>query len=186
MDTLLEYFIERVQRTYFSNFPVYRTPEGRYAGVFMKHYLLTRFDEIGPGCACAGLECLSPGGQTLSIEALQRLCGPIQSTMVLDRFVRSIHLLNFMAQEHPWHTLFLPVTQALIVGANAEHGMVFRAILQRLELEKFQFGIVLPATLRQDHALFSRVCAAYRQHGFLLAEQQSGSCQPKLIALLNS
>jgi len=178
MDQLLDNFIEKVQRTYFSNFPVYRTGAGEYAGVFMKHLLQTRFNELSPDCAHASLVCHSPGGKIISIESLQRLCGPIQSAMVLDRFVRSIHLLNFMAIEPRWHTLYLPVTQALIIGAGADHGKVFREILERLPLGNHQFGIALPATLKQDPVLFSRVSCAYRQHGFLLAEQQADTILP--------
>lgn len=170
MDPLLKFFIDRVQRTYFSNFPLYKSADNRYTGVFMKHQLNTRFMLIEQDCAIAQLNCIGPNDKPINIEDLQRLCRVSQSAIVLDRFVRSIHLLNLMAEPERWRIVYLPVTQALITGVETGHGQVFGEILKQLGLRSTQFCILLPDTLRQDPLRFEQVTQAYQYHGFATTE----------------
>jgi len=175
MDPLLAFFINRVQRTYFSGFPIYRTPEDTYAGAFMKHRLSSRFEAVGEDCVIAELECVAPTGAMVDIESLQKLCRASQSAVVLDRFIRSVHLLNLMNNPTRRDTVFLPVTQALITGVSHNHGSVFRTILERLELQNHQFGILLPSDLQIDKNRFKQIIQAYQRNGFLTAERTAQS-----------
>lgn len=170
MDPLLKFFIDRVQRTYFSDFPLYKNADNRYTGVFMKHQLNTHLTLIEPDCAIAQLKCISPSGGNINIESLQRLCRVSQSAIVLDRFVRSVHLLNLMTEPDRWRLVYLPVTQALITGVESDHGRVFGEILAQLGLRSTQFSILLPDSLRQDRQRFEQVTQAYQRNGFATTE----------------
>jgi len=97
MDPLLSFYHHRVQQQYFSDFPIQSTEQGEYAGTFMKHRIGTRFISIDNNTLATPL-CTAPGGQTIDHETLIGLCRVSQSAIILDRFMRSIHLLNFMRQ----------------------------------------------------------------------------------------
>ena len=176
MDTLLTFFIDRVHGPYFSNFPIHQTLQGEYVGKFMKHEIASRFRTLNPSRALAELACTSPAGLEINLEDLQRMCRASQSAVILDRFIRSIHLLNLMRQPTRWDTVFLPVSMGLIDGVGQDHGLVFRTILNSLELLRPKIGIVLPDTLLRCPERFAEVAESYRQNGFLIAvhDQKQG------------
>lgn len=168
MSKLLTFFTERVHSLYFSGFPIHLSEQGEFFGTFIKHRLESRFQPLADGGAVAMTHCLTPAGQPVGIERLLGLCQASQSPLVLDRFVRAIHLLNYMRLDCPWHTLYLPVSLTLVAGVESEHGKIFRDILDRLGLEK-RFGILLPAELQQQPEQLATIGRNYRRHGFVTA-----------------
>ncbi|EEG07877.1 hypothetical protein [Pseudogulbenkiania ferrooxidans] len=168
MSKLLTFFTERVHSLYFSGFPIHLSEQGEFFGTFIKHRLASRFQPQQDGSAVAMTQCLSPAGHTIEIERLLGLCQASQSPLVLDRFVRVIHLLNYLRLDCPWHTLYLPVSLTLVAGVEAEHGKVFRDILNRLGLEH-RFGILLPEALQQQPERLAAIGGNYRRHGFATA-----------------
>ncbi|WP_028535954.1 hypothetical protein [Paludibacterium yongneupense] len=169
MTDLLDFFTSRVQSQYFSGFPIYQSAEGAFYGEYMKIRLFSRFDELGDGQALASLVGLTALGTPIEPATLYRLSPTSQSAAVLDRFIRSIHLLNFLQQPTRYQPLYLGVSSALIDEVHGEHGRTFRDILQRLDLDGHPFGIVLPDELAAAPARRRQIAANYRRHGFLVA-----------------
>lgn len=168
VNTLLDFFVKRVHGFYFSSFPIYYSADGTFFGEFMKNRVETRFEVVGPDMAIAQTFCTTPTHIPLELETLLKLCRTSQSPVVLDRFVRAIHLLNFMEQNTPWEKLFLPVSFTLIAGVDTDHGKVFRDILNRLELNH-QFGILLPQALANSPDKLEQICRNYHKNGFITA-----------------
>jgi hypothetical protein len=140
----------------------------------MKIRLLSRFDEFGDGQALATLVGLTALGTPIETGTLYRLSPTSQSAAVLDRFIRSIHLLNFLHGGQHYRPLYLTVSAALIDEVDAEHGRTFRDILRRLDLDDHPFGIVLPDTLAGQPARRDAIAASYRRYGFLVAMNAAG------------
>ena len=83
----------------------------------------------------ASLHGLREGGEEISGEAVYALCEQASSVIYLDRLCRTLHALNFLAQQrttggflqvqvHPRHLLAVP----------SQHGLVYEAILKRCGL----------------------------------------------------
>jgi hypothetical protein len=168
MDATLSRFIERVHSQYFSHFPIEPTGEGDYAGRWMKYRIHTRFSTPQAGVVIAVGRFFAPTGEETDLTTLLRLCRVSERALVLDRFVRSVHLLNLSRYDSGTSTVYLPVSMALVAGVNANHGAVFRAIVDRLELDR-PLGILLPTALRRQPAHYRSVAAAYHANGFATA-----------------
>lgn len=179
MDALLQHVVTRVHSQAFSGFPIYRTDGNDYAGEFMKHRIRSRFlPQTGRRLLAVPL-CSSPTGAVLPFETLIRLCRASETAVVLDRFVRTIHLLNLMRNDPAlpadYDTVFLPVSMALVQGVPADHGKAFRTILERLGWQHTPLGIVLPEALWSQQARWHAVARAYRANGFAIARQVPGN-----------
>lgn len=188
MDPLLQHFVARVHSHYFSGFPIYRTGGLDYAGEFMKHRIRSRFLPQERRRLLAVPLCSDPTGAPLPLEALTRLCRASDTAVVLDRFVRTIHLLNLMRDDPAipadCDTVFLPVGIALIHGVPGDHGKVFRTILTRLGWQRYRLGILLPEALSREPARWRTVARAYRANGFAVACHAPGDPLTLLDACL--
>lgn len=168
MDRQLKHFIERVHSQYFSHFPILPTAEGDYAGLWMKYRIHSRFDMPERNVLLASGRFIAPTGDETGLETLLHLCRVSERALVLDRFVRAVHLLNLLRRDTGAATLYLPVSMALIQGVPDNHGAAFRAIVDRLAFDR-PLGILLPAALGRQPAAYRRIAAAYRANGFAVA-----------------
>lgn len=172
MDTELNRFLERVHSHYFSHFPIVPAADGGYAGLWMKYRIHSRFSTPASGIVLAQGRFIAPTGAETGINTLLRLCRVSERALVLDRFVRAVHLLNLLRRDTGSSTIYLPVSMALVQGVPERHGAVFRCIIERLELDR-PFGILLPEALGRQPARYRQVADAYRANGFAVSSDDS-------------
>ncbi len=162
------HFAERVQAQYFSHFPIVADGQGGYAGLFLKHRIESEMLPLGEDSWLARTRYRAPGGQTVREADVIALCRASETAVVLDRFARSIHLLNLSGRVNARQLVYLPVSMALIDGVQSGHGTVFRDILTRLGLP-CRIGILLPDELGQQPDRLAAISASYEQNGFVTA-----------------
>ncbi|TDR73062.1 hypothetical protein [Paludibacterium purpuratum] len=167
-DDRLSFFIRQVQSHYFSHFPIVADADGGYAGLFLKHRVETELRRPRPDMWLAHTRYRAPTGQAVREDTVIALCRASETAVVLDRFARSVHLLNLLSRARPAQTIYLPVSRALIDGVPEGHGTVFRDIVERLALP-CRIGIMLPATLAAEPERLARIAASYRDNGFVTA-----------------
>jgi hypothetical protein len=168
MNDLLDHFLRTVHRDYFMGFPLGRLHDGRIAGEFLKVRLESRFRPVHHEQGtllgqAAELVATAPDGTNIGQHALARLTQVSESPVVLDRFIRCLHLLNYLLGGVHEGALFLPVSAALLDRVNRDHGMVFRQILDQLTPATVHFLLpgtdaVAPPTLpllRDNYARYS-------------------------------
>ncbi|RXZ43587.1 hypothetical protein [Crenobacter cavernae] len=171
MNDLFATFLATVHREYFSGFPLWQTPDGRIAGEYFKIRLGSRFspvvDALGqPLGRAAELVAVGPDGRTVGESALARLTRVSESPVVLDRFIRCLHLLNHLREPGKHGRLFLPVSSALLERISAQHGRVFRQILDSLSQPPGSIAFLLPGALSHSPTLLARLEANYAAQGF--------------------
>lgn len=171
MNSLLARFLQQVHPAYFMEFPLWSTAEGEIVGEFLKVRLASRFvavaDHTGqPLGVLAGLHAIAPGGEPIGGEVLSRLTGVSETPVVLDRFIRCLHLLNFLQGPHLGQDLLLPVSAALLAQVNQEHGRVFRQIVDQLLQPAPRIGFVLPAAMSTAGDALARLQQSYAGYGF--------------------
>jgi hypothetical protein len=183
MNDLLAHFLRTVHREYFMGFPLWCTADGRIAGEFFKIRLESRFRPVlgeqgAPLGLVAELLAIGPGGDSIGEQALARLTRVSESPVVLDRFIRCLHLLNFLRKPPGKGRLLLPVSAALLERVEGEHGKVFRQILDRLELPPQVVGFLLPGSLASAPATLAQLRQNYARQGIEvylpLAERDDG------------
>jgi hypothetical protein len=191
MNDLLAHFLRTVHREYFMSFPLWCTADGRIAGEYFKIRLESRFrpvqDEQGaPLGLAAELLAIGPGGDSIGEQALVRLTRVSESPVVLDRFIRCLHLLNYLRKPPGNGRLLLPVSAALLERVEGEHGKVFRQILDRLELPPQAVGFLLPGSLATAPATLELLQQNYARHGIEaylpLAEWDDGYLRVRSLA----
>lgn len=164
------------------SFPLWRMQDGRFAGEFFKVRLESGFRPVvdmhaQPLGRVAELRAIGPGGEQIGVQALSRLTRVSESPVVLDRFIRCLHLLNHLREPQPAGRLFLPVSAALLERVSHDHGKVFRHILDTLHLAPDAVGFVLPAALGSAANTLARLHDNYQRHGiaaYLPVAQLSG------------
>ncbi|PXX50986.1 MULTISPECIES: hypothetical protein [Aquitalea] len=171
MNALLTRFLHTVHADYFMEFPLWSTADGQVVGEFIKVRLSSQFE---PACDGAGqslgmlarLQAVAPGGEIMADEALTRLTRVSETPVVLDRFIRSLHLLNYLQAGYGGQGLILPVSALLLEAVSQEHGRVFRQIVDRLAGPAPRIGFLLPATYAAQPARLAALRANYARHGF--------------------
>jgi len=182
MNAYLSQFLATVHQEYFPEFPLWSLEDGRVVGEFIKIRLESHFlaasDEHGQWLGrVAGLNAIAPGGENIGSEAMARLTRVSETPVVLDRFIRCLHLLNYLREEHAEGRLILPLSTALLERVNQDHGRVFRQILQRLDLPTSSVGFLLPQALSGQHERLALLQRNYANHGFatfMALDQQYG------------
>ncbi|BBF85342.1 diguanylate cyclase [Aquitalea magnusonii] len=152
-------------------FPLWNTADGEVVGEFLKVRLASRFapvsDDAGQRLGVlASLHAVAPGGEPIGGEVLSRLTGVSETPVVLDRFIRCLHLLNFLQGPHQGEALLLPVSVALLERVSQDHGRVFRQIVDQLAMPEQQIGFLLPAEYARQPARLQAVRESYARHGF--------------------
>ncbi len=171
MNPLLARFLQQVHPAYFMEFPLWSTADGEIVGEFLKVRLASRFvavaDQAGqPLGVLANLHAIAPGGEPIGGEVLTRLTGVSETPVVLDRFIRCLHLLNFLQGPYPGQCLLLPVSAALLERVNQDHGRVFRQIVDQLLMPSPRIGFVLPAAMSTEGDAVGQLQQSYARYGF--------------------
>lgn len=179
MNAFLTQFLRTVHAEYFMEFPLWSTADGQVMGEFMKVRLSSHFQAVHDAAGqslgvLARLHAMAPGGELLADEALTRLTRVSETPVVLDRFIRSLHLLNYLQAGYGEQGLILPVSALLLQAVSQEHGRVFRQIVDSLVLPAPRIGFLLPAAYAAQPARLAVLRENYARHGFatfLPAEQ---------------
>jgi EAL domain-containing protein (putative c-di-GMP-specific phosphodiesterase class I) len=171
MKDLLTHFLRTVHREHFLSFPLWRMDDGRIVGEYFKVRLESHFLPVADEQArifgqAAELRAFGPNGASIGEQALRRLTQVSELPVVLDRFIRCLHVLNHLRSRDNEETLLLPVSTALLERVDHNHGLVFRQILERLRLPPEAVGFLLPAALAREQTLLARLNRSYIQNGF--------------------
>ncbi|NWK79710.1 hypothetical protein [Aquitalea sp. LB_tupeE] len=152
-------------------FPLWNTADGEVVGEFLKVRLASRFVSVSdtagqPLGVLASLHAVAPGGEPIGGEVLSRLTGVSETPVVLDRFIRCLHLLNYLQGPHQGEGLLLPVSGALLERVSQDHGRVFRQIVDQLAMPSLQIGFVLPPDYAARPERLLALKESYARHGF--------------------
>ena len=162
--------------------------EAWHAGV----RLFSRFEPIVDLCSerivghRASLHGQRENGEEIGSEAIYALCEQENSVVYIDRLCRTLHALNFLAQQrttggflqvqvHPRHLLAVP----------SQHGLVYEAILKRCGLSPEDIVLELAAGAIDADGHFTQALQSYRQRGYQLALRLDDASAPldKALAL---
>lgn len=140
-------------------------------GEFLKVRLASRFALVSDAAGqqlgvLASLHAVAPGGEPIGGEVLSRLTGVSETPVVLDRFIRCLHLLNYLQGQYQDKILLLPVSAALLERVSQDHGRVFRQIVDQLAMPALQIGFVLPADYAHQPDRLLALQQSYARHGF--------------------
>lgn len=176
-------FLEQVHDKLFAEFPLWQDAAGRALGRVFKNELSSDWlpvrDEGGRVIGQAAITAVhDSAGAAIPVDALFRLLRD-DGLARLDRFCRTLHVLNRTAGDLP---LFLAIHPLLPRSVRTEHGLVFQRILEFLGIDAAQVVITLPAAVVQDAALLERVTGNYRNHGYGVA-WMAGGPRPGSVAL---
>ncbi len=97
-------------------------------------------------------------------------CETEQSVIHLDRLCRTLHALNFLAQQRStggW--LQLAVHPRHLLAVPNQHGLVYEAILKRCGLAPEDIVLELDGGARDTYGRFAQALDNYRQRGYRLA-----------------
>ena len=171
MNPLLTRFLHTIHPAYFMEFPLWNTADGEVVGEFLKVRLASRFAPVSDAAGqCLGvlasLHAIAPGGEPIGGEVLSRLTGVSETPVVLDRFIRCLHLLNFLQGPHSEQALLLPVSAALLERVSQDHGRVFRQIVDQLAMPDLHIGFLLPQDYAGQPVRLLALQESYARHGF--------------------
>lgn len=109
-------------------------------------------------------------GTTVSATEAYAACSTPESVVHFDRLCRTLHALNFLAQQqYAGGYLQLSVHPRHLLAVQNQHGLVYEAILKRCGLapEDIVLQIDIPASCAQTR--LADALASYRQRGYRLA-----------------
>ena len=133
----------------------------------------------------ATLAVRSEDGTPLTPEAAYARCASPETIVHFDRLCRTLHALNFLAQQryaggylqvaiHPRH---------LLAVAN-QHGLVYEAILKRCGLAPEDIVLAIDAAGISDDRRLDTALANYRRRGYRLALRQATRLDDDLLQRL--
>lgn len=132
----------------------------------------------------ASLYAQRENGDAVAVDEVYALCEQESSVVYLDRLCRTMHALNFLAQQrttggflqvqvHPRHLLAVP----------SQHGLVYEAILKRCGLSPEDIVLELAAGAIDADGRFIQALNNYRQRGYRLALRIDNADCPLELAL---
>lgn len=109
-------------------------------------------------------------GTAVSAEAAYAACETAESVVHFDRLCRTLHALNFLAQQQlAGGYLQLAVHPRHLLAVQNQHGLVYEAILKRCGLAPQDIVLRIDAALVDDHGRLDAALGNYRQRGYRLA-----------------
>src|SRR5574343_66315 len=106
-------------------------------------------------------------GVTVSVEAAYAACETAESVVHFDRLCRTLHALNFLAQQQQaGGYLQMAVHPRHLLAVQNQHGLVYEAILKRCGLAPQDIVLELAADSLDDSGHFAHALANYRQRGY--------------------
>lgn len=99
-------------------------------------------------------------------------CAAPAEIVAFDRLCRTLHALNFLAQQsYAGGYLQVPVHPRHLLAVPNQHGLVYEAILKRCGLAPDDIVLEIGGCLPAQTARLAEALAAYRQRGYRLARQ---------------
>ncbi len=134
----------------------------------------------------ATLSARQEDGTPVSSEAAYDLCESAESVVHFDRLCRTLHALNFLAQQrYAGGYLQLPIHPRHLLAVQSQHGLVYEAILKRCGLAPEDIVLDIDASrfVSNPHPLAA--LGNYRRRGYRLAlrEPAAADGQGPLIDL---
>lgn len=115
-------------------------------------------------------------GTTISPAEAYALCETPESVVHFDRLCRTLHALNFLAQQqHTGGYLQLSVHPRHLLAVQSQHGLVYEAILKRCGLGPEDIVLQIDASSAGRNPRLAEALANYRQRGYRLAIAGLGS-----------
>lgn len=109
-------------------------------------------------------------GSPVSAEEAYTLCGTAESVVHFDRLSRTLHALNFLAQQrHTGGYLQLAVHPRHLKAVQSQHGLVYEAILKRCGLAPADIVLDIDTEHIGDDAALRQALNNYQQRGYRLA-----------------
>ena len=186
--TRLQQQIEQVYHQYFSDFPIFSVDQGQVVGRFFKFELRSRFEPVYAGDSRqlighhAHLQASGPQQADIGSQRLFALARDSSALVTLDRMVRTLHLLNYLALDNSQAlTLFLSVDTALLGAVKEKHGQFFEHLSRQLGGDIRKIVISLASDALTDMAQLRTAIDNYRQHNFGTAITLSNAGQVQLI-----
>lgn len=118
----------------------------------------------------AVLQARREDGTAVSAAEAYAACTTPESVVHFDRQCRTLHALNFLAQQqHAGGYLQLAVHPRHLLAVQNQHGLVYEAILKRCGLAPEDIVLHIDASLIGHHPRLAEALANYRQRGYRLA-----------------
>lgn len=171
--TKLQQQIEQVYHQYFSDFPIFSVDKGQVVGRFFKFELRSYFEPVYASDTeqllghHAHLQASGPHQPNIGSQRLFALARDSSALVTLDRMVRTLHLLNYLALDNSQAlTLFLSVDTALLGAVKEKHGQFFEHLSRQLGGDIRKIVISLGSDALADVAQLRTAIGNYRQHNF--------------------
>lgn len=109
-------------------------------------------------------------GTAVSAAEAYATCDTPQTVVHFDRLCRTLHALNFLAQQqHTGSYLQLSVHPRHLLAVPNQHGLVYEAILKRCGLAPEDIVLQFDIPTSGGQARLADALASYRQRGYRLA-----------------
>jgi len=109
-------------------------------------------------------------GSAVSVTDAYAACETPEAVVHFDRQCRTLHALNFLAQQqHAGGYLQLAVHPRHLLAVQNQHGLVYEAILKRCGLAPEDIVLQIDAAIVGHHPRLAEALANYRQRGYRLA-----------------
>lgn len=134
----------------------------------------------------ASLTVRRADGTVLPAEAIFTTSMDGPAVVHVDRLVRTLHALNFLAQrQHAGGYLQVPVHPRHLQAVSNQHGLVYEAILKRCGLGPADIVLAIDASAIDLHGHGAQALANYRQRGYRLALRapEAALGLPEVLAL---
>lgn len=134
----------------------------------------------------ASLAARREDGTPLATSAAYAQCESEQAVVHFDRLCRTLHALNFLAQQRQTGGyLQVPVHPRHLLAVSNQHGLVYEAILKRCGLAPADIVLDINPAEIDPGGHFAHALANYRQRGYRLALRAPGNplALPAVLAL---
>lgn len=133
----------------------------------------------------ATLAVRSADGTPLSPEAAYAHCSSPESIVHFDRLCRTLHALNFLAQQrYAGGYLQVAIHPRHLLAVQNQHGLVYEAILKRCGLAPEDIVLDIDANGISDDQRLDTALANYRRRGYRLALHQTTALNEDLLQRL--
>lgn len=109
-------------------------------------------------------------GRAISAAEVYAACETPASVIHLDRLCRTLHALNFLAQQQvAGGYLQMAVHPRHLLAVQSQHGLVYEAILKRCGLAPEDIVLQINTTACGERTRLTNALTSYRQRGYRLA-----------------
>ncbi len=184
----LEEFLRRLPAAPGTDRSLWIDARGRVSGRYYGSSLSSTFEPVvdaahgRPVAFEALVRSYDPAGQGLSPWRLFELAASDEQLIGLDRLCRTVHAINFFANDPGGQDLHLNVHGRLLSAVPDDHGSAFRRVLASLGIATERIVIELPPAVAGNDTLLAFLVANYRSNGFRVAVALSSS--DHLVALV--